>query len=273
MDCNFRMEDRKMLKISTVVVALNAERSIGQALESIRGFSDEAVVVDCGSADSTEKICLEKGARVIRKPWEGYARQKNFAVEQAACPWVFSLDADEEVSPELASEIQSLNEDTGFQGFRLPRRNHYFGRALLHGGQYPDFQLRLFRKDSGRFNDRPVHESVILDGKAGKLNSALEHYSYPTIADYFEKFGRYTELEAERLFAAGCSPGPVGLAGELAVRPCWKFIRRYFFKLGFLDGVPGFLAAAFGSFTMIAAQAKCWEKRRAARESEGSVNT
>ncbi|MBN2289713.1 MAG: glycosyltransferase family 2 protein [Candidatus Glassbacteria bacterium] len=258
-----------MLKISAVVISYNAGRSIRRTLESVRGLCVETLVVDSGSTDSTEAICRELGATFIRKPWEGYSRQKNFAVEQAAAPWVLSLDADEEVSAELAGEIRSLDEHTPYRGFLLPRRNHYFGRVLLHGGQYPDLQLRLFRKDSGRFNDRPLHESVVLDGPVGRLQGALEHYSYPTIADYFEKFHRYTELEAERLFAAGGCRGGAALFADLLARPCWKFIRRYFFKLGFLDGVPGLLAAAFGSFTMLVSHARCWEKRLASSHLSG----
>jgi len=262
-----------MLKISTVVIAFNAERSIGRALESVRSLSAETIIIDSGSTDHTAAICRELGAVVIQKPWEGYARQKNFAIEQASSPWILSLDADEEVSPELAAEIQSLDEDIPYQGFRLPRRNHYFGRALLHGGQYPDLQLRLFRKDSGRFNDRPLHESVILDGPVGRLNGVLEHYSYPTIADYFEKFGCYTELEAERIFAGGGCRSGFALPANLVIKPCWKFIRRYFFKLGFLDGIPGFLAAAFGSLTMVVSYARCWEKQRADSRAAGYRDT
>ena len=262
-----------MLKISTVIITFNAERSIKRALESVRSLSAEAVVVDCGSTDRTADICRELGAVVLSKPWEGYARQKNFAIEQASSPWILSLDADEQLSPELAAEVRNLDENTPHRGFRLPRRNHYFGRALLHGGQYPDLQLRLFRKDSGRFNDRPLHESVVLDGPAGRLSACLEHYSYPTIADYFEKFGRYTELEAERLFAAGGCRGGMGLLLNLLVKPCWKFIRRYFLKLGFLDGVPGFLAAALGSVTMLVSYARCWEMGHAASRAAGDRDT
>jgi len=258
-----------MLKISTVVIAFNAERSIVRMLESAHGLSAEILVVDSGSTDRTGDICRELGAVVIHKPWEGYARQKNFAIARAGSPWVLSLDADEEVSPELAAEIKSLDENTAFHGFRLPRRNHYFGRALVHGGQYPDLQLRLFRKDSGRFNDRPLHESVALEGPVGRLKGTLEHYSYPTLADYFEKFSRYTELEAERLFAAGAGRSRIALFGNLVVKPGWKFLRRYFFKLGFLDGMPGFLAAALGSLTMMVSQARCWEMRKAASRDSG----
>ena len=238
--------------------------TVRRALESVRGVCAETIVVDSGSTDSTVSICRELGARVIRKEWEGYSRQKNFAVEQAAGPWILSLDADEELSPGLAREIRGLDQNTAFHGFRLPRRNHYFGRILRFGGQFPDLQLRLFRKDSGRFNDRPLHESVVVRGPVGRLKGVLEHFSYPTIADYFAKFGRYTDLEAQRLLAESSPSSGTGLAVSLLVAPGWKFIRRYFFKLGFLDGVPGFLAAAFGSFTMLVSRAKCWEARRAA---------
>jgi glycosyltransferase involved in cell wall biosynthesis len=260
-----------MLKISAVMITCNAGRTIGRALESVRAVCAEAIVVDSGSTDSTVSICRELGAKVIQKQWEGYSRQKNFAVEQAACPWILSLDADEELTAELAQEIRGLDDDTAYDGFRMPRRNYYFGRALRFGGQFPDLQLRLFRKGSGRFNDRPLHESVEVKGAVGRLRGVLEHDSDPTLEDYFEKFGRYTELEAQRLLTEGHRPTGIGLVVGLVVAPFWKFVRRYFFKLGFLDGVPGLLAAALGSFTMIVSRAKCWEARRAASRAGGNA--
>ena len=250
-----------MLDLSVVIITLDAERVIGRTLESV-GFAREIVVVDSGSRDRTVEVCERFGARVIRRDWKGYGVQKNFAVEQAGSAWVLCLDADEVVSPELAAEIAALDEAAAWAGYRIPRLNHYFGRALHHGGQYPDLQLRLFRKGRGRFNLRPVHEAVELDGPAGRLKGELLHFSYATVDQYLEKFLRYTELEAQRLLESGEKPSAGRLISQLAVAPFAKFVRRYLFKLGFLDGLPGFLAAVFTSFTMIVGYARFWDKYR-----------
>jgi glycosyltransferase involved in cell wall biosynthesis len=247
------------MKVSVVMITLNAERTVAQALGST-AFAEETVVVDCGSTDRTLELCGRLGARVISHPWSGYGAQKNFAIGQARGPWILSLDADEVVSPRLAQAIESLDESTAFQGFRLARLNYYFGRPLRHGGQYPDWQLRLFRKTGGRFNERPVHESVSVAGPVGRLPGDLLHYSYPTLDDYFSRFARYTELDAARLLESGARPGPAGVLRWMILRPAWKFLWRYLLKLGFLDGVPGLLAALFNSFTMIVSYARFREK-------------
>jgi glycosyltransferase involved in cell wall biosynthesis len=250
-----------VLKISAVMITFNAQANLRQVLSSL-GFASEIVVVDGGSTDRTVEICREFGARVFTKAWSGYGAQKNYAIEQARHPWVLSIDADEVVSPELAREITALEESTPYAGFRIPRLNHYFTRPLYHGGQYPDLQLRLFRAGRGHYNMRPIHESVELDGSVGLLSGKILHYSYDTITDYFEKFARYTSLEAERLAAAGERPAAIRLALRIFLTPCWKFLWRYLFKLGFLDGTAGLLAALFNSFTMIVSYAKFWEIAR-----------
>ncbi len=248
-----------MLKISAVMITFNAQANLRQVLSAL-SFASEIVVVDNGSTDRTVEICREFGARVFTRGWSGYGAQKNFAAEQASHPWILSIDADEVVSPELVREISTLEENTPYAGFRIPRLNHYFGRPLYHGGQYPDLQLRLFRAGKGRYNHRPVHESVELEGPVSLLSGEILHYSYDTVADYFEKFERYTSLEAERLLATGERPSAIRLTLQMFLRPCWKFFWRYLFKLGFLDGTAGLLAALFNSFTMIVSYAKCWEK-------------
>ncbi len=252
-----------MKKLSVVMITLNAERTLGRCLASVQSLADEIVVVDCGSSDSTREIAAGYGARVIEHPWQGYGEQKNFAIEQAAGRWVLSLDSDELVSVELARSIASLPQEPPCDGYQLPRLNHYFGRPLHHGGQYPDFQLRLFRKSRGRFDTRPVHESVRLDGKVGRLKGDLIHYTYDTIEEYLQKFLAYTELEATRLLESGERPTAVRAMRKIICAPALKFTRRFLFKLGFLDGVPGLIAAAFGSITMSVSYARFWEKYRA----------
>lgn len=252
-----------MKKLSVVMITLNAERTLLRSLASVKNLAGEIVVVDSGSSDQTREIAEANGARVITHPWQGYGEQKNFAIEQTTGDWVLSLDADELVSGPLANSIESLAGEPPCDGYRLPRLNHYFGRPLYHGGQYPDFQLRLFRKSSGRFDTRPVHESLKIDGKVGRLQGDLIHFTYETIEEYFQKFLVYTELEATRLLQSGERPTTMRAIRKMFCTPALKFIRRYLFKLGFLDGVPGLIAAAFGSFTMSVSYARFWEKYKA----------
>lgn len=250
-------------KLSVVMITLNAERTLKRSLVSVQSLAGEIVVVDSGSSDRTREIAEKCGARVIEHPWRGYGAQKNFAIEQASGDWVLSLDADELVSGRLASSIDALPQEPPCDGYRLPRLNHYFGRPLRHGGQYPDLQLRLFRRSLGRFDTRPVHESLRLEGKVGRLEGDLIHYTYDTVEEYLQKFLSYTELEATRLLDAGERPSVLGAIRKMICAPALKFIRRYLFKLGLLDGVPGLIAAAFGSFTMSVSYARFWEKYRA----------
>ncbi len=245
------------------MITLNAERTLGRSLDSVTGLAGEIVIVDSGSSDRTLEIAAAHGARVISHPWRGYGAQKNFAIEQATGDWVLSLDADEVVSGPLARSLSELPQEPPCDGYRLPRLNHYFGRALHHGGQYPDLQLRLFRKSSGQFDTRPVHESLKIEGGVGRLDGDLIHYTYETIEEYLQKFLAYTELEAIRLLETGERPSTVRAIRKMLCAPALKFIRRYLFKLGFLDGIPGLIAAAFGSFTMSVSYARFWEKYRA----------
>ena len=252
-----------MKKISVVMITLDAARTLERSLNSVSRLADEIVVVDSGSSDSTAGIAAACGARVLDHPWQGYGAQKNYGIERAGNEWVLSLDADELVSDELARSIASLPDVPPCDGYRVPRLNHYFGRPLRHGGQYPDLQLRLFRKSRGRFDTRPVHESVRIEGKVGRLEGDLLHDTYESIEEYLRKFMDYTELEARRLLDSGERPTPLRAVRRMVCSPAVKFIRRYLFKLGFLDGVPGLIAAAFGSFTMSVSYARFWEKYRA----------
>lgn len=250
-----------MLQISAVIITLNAERRLRQVLSAL-DFADETIVVDSGSTDSTIEICRDFGVRLITREWEGYGRTKNHAIGLARSPWVLSVDADEVVSGELRREIEAIEPGARHAGFRIPRLNHYFGRALHHGGQYPDYQLRLFRAGHGRFNERPVHESLSVEGEVGTLGGPLLHYTYDTLEDYLDRFARYTRLEAIRLHGAGVRHGPAGLARGLLLRPARKFVWRYLCRRGFLDGVPGLLAALFNSMTIMVSHARLWELNR-----------
>ena len=149
-----------MNKISVAIITKNEEANIRGCLESVR-WADDVVVVDSGSTDQTLEICRQFPARIFAEEWKGFARQKNSAIAKTRHEWVLSLDADEVVGPELAREIQSLlMREPDFAGYQVPRMAHYLGRFLRHCW-YPDYKLRLFRKEVGRWSEHEVHETVV----------------------------------------------------------------------------------------------------------------
>lgn len=226
-----------MPRISTTVITYNEERNIERCLRSVAPFSDEILVVDSLSTDRTVDIAKDLGARVVTNPWPGYGRQKQFALENASHRWVFSIDADEAVSPELAAEIQAL--DFSREGYEVPRRVWYMDRWIRHGVWYPGYVLRLFNRDKGRFSEDIIHESARVSGSVGRLQNDLLHYSYRDVAHHRKKMNEFTTLAAEKMFARGRRAG----IGHVAALPFFEFVRAYFIKRGFLDGRAGLVVA------------------------------
>jgi glycosyltransferase involved in cell wall biosynthesis len=218
---------------------------------------DEIIVVDAGSQDKTLEIAREFTDRVTVRPWPGFAAQKNFAVAQASSEWILSIDADEEVSPELRAEIESaLAGGEVAAGYLVPRRNIFWDRWVRHGGLYPDWQLRLFRRGSGRFVDRAVHESVEVDGPVARLHGALVHRSYRDVAEFLERANRYSSLAADDLAREGCRIG----VRQLVLRPLGRFLGMYVWRLGFLDGWRGLLLAVLYAYYVFIRSVKVWER-------------
>ena len=245
-------------RLSVVVITLNEAERLRACLESA-AWADELVVVDAESQDKTVQIAREFTDRVLVRPWAGFAVQKNFAVAQATGDWILSLDADEEVPPELRAEIQALlGAEPAEDGYRVPRRNIFWGRWIRHGGLYPDWQLRLFRRGRGRFVERTVHESVRVEGRVGRLESPLVHRSYRDVADFLERADRYSTLAAAEWVRSGRRAG----VGDLVVRPAGRFLSMYVVRGGFLDGWPGFLLACLYAYYVFVRSAKVWEGAR-----------
>ena len=241
--------------ISVTIVAHNEAKRIGACIDSV-SWADEIVVVDAGSTDDTREICRKRGAQLIRHPWQGYAAQKNFALSQASHSWILSLDADECVSPELTAEILSvLSDDAPSEGYRIPRRNIFFGRWLRHGDLWPDYQLRLFRRDAGAFNEKSVHESVVVTGRVSVLSSPLEHYSYDSLFDFFQRQVKYAQLSAEDLASRGVQPG----IADFVIRPFWRFFKSYVLKMGLRDGLNGLWVSAGSAYYVFMRAAFLWE--------------
>jgi len=228
--------------LSIAIITLNEARNLPRTLESVRELG-EVIVVDSGSMDGTVKIAEQAGARVYSEPWRGFGAEKNSAIAKATGDWVLSLDADEEVSPELAREIRALLEgEPAFAAYRISRLNHFLGKPLRHGGYWPDEKLRLFRRGAASFEERPVHETMRTEGPAGRLKGHLIHHCYPTIDDYVEHMNRYSAIGAEALVATGkYRPGFLWLVWNAVLNPAATFLYNYIFRLGFLDGRAGLL--------------------------------
>jgi glycosyltransferase involved in cell wall biosynthesis len=253
-----------MSEISTIVITLNEERNIERCLKSVMPFSQEIVVVDSGSTDRTVEACREFATTVISHEWLGYGRQKRFALSNAKCPWVFSIDADEEVSTELCDEIQSL--DFASDGYKMPRRVRYLNRWIKHGGWYPGYVLRLFDRNKGRFTDEIIHESVELEGTVGRLRNDLYHYSYRDVAHHIEKMNEFTTLAAQKMFAQNRR----AQLHNIAVYPFFEFFKHFIVKRGFLDGLAGLTISSLHFYYVFLKYAKLYElrpnRRRAGRD-------
>ncbi|MFQ5692553.1 MAG: glycosyltransferase family 2 protein [Nitrospinota bacterium] len=246
---------RDGVRLSATVIAQNEAARIGDCLDGL-GWVDEVIVVDGGSTDGTRECARRRGARVLENPWPGYAAQKNFALENASHPWVLSLDADERVTDELRREIETLLEGgPDRDGYYIPRKNIFWGRWLRGRAFYPDYQMRLFRKGAGRFNDRSVHESVEIRGRTGRLRCALEHRSYEDVGDYLRRLDRYAALAASDLKRRGVRPR----WDHLCLRPPARFLRTYLLQRGFVDGVDGLIVSALDAFYVFAKYARLRE--------------
>ena len=244
-----------MEKLSAVIITLNEEDNIERCLRSL-DWVDEIVVVDSGSTDRTVELCKAHGARVIKTEWQGFGPTKHFAVEQATYDWILSIDADEQVTPELQEKIKSLLQKPDPRtAFRIKRRSFYLGRPIRYSGWQKDFPLRLFNRKFGNFNDKSVHESVVFDGRVEYIGEVLNHYTYPTISSHILKMDRYTNLSAQEQTGGATIASALFKAG-------FKFFKMYLLKLGILDGKTGFLLCFNSSFGIYLKYIKRWEKKR-----------
>ena len=247
-------------RLSVVVITRDEEERLRACLESA-AWADEIVVVDAESTDKTVSVARDFTDRVIVRPWPGYAAQKGFAADQATGDWILALDADERISPALREQIETvLRHDGPCDGYAVPRRNVFWGQWVRRGGMWPDWQLRLFRRGRGRFGQRAVHESVVVEGRVGRLPGHLEHFSYRDVDDFLARAERYSTLAAADWVRQG---RPVRPLLDLVLRPPARFVRMYVLQRGFLDGWRGFLLAALYAYYVFLRSAKVWEAARA----------
>lgn len=235
------------MSLSVCVICFNEEHNIRRCLKSA-AWADEIVAVDSMSEDKTVEIAKEYTDSVFQRPWSGYEDQKNFALSKARGDWIFSLDADEEITEALRNEIKAeINKTNAKDGYRIPRRSFYQGRWINHSGFYPDKQLRLFKRDRGHWTGGRVHERVEIQGSIGDLKNDLLHYPYKgVISGQLHTVNEFSGLIAEDMYERG-KRYHVSL---LLLRPLFKFVEVYLLKLGFLDGLAGFIIAASSAYAM-----------------------
>lgn len=250
----------EMLPISTVVIARNEEQNLRRCLASVHGWVSEIVVVLNDTTDASAAVAAGFDATVHHEAWRGYRDMKNLALDRARQPWVLSLDADEEVSPALRADIEAFfrrGETERFAGARFPRKVWFINRWILHGDWYPDHCLRLFRRDKARWGgDAIVHEKIEIDGPVATLGGELHHFSFPTLSSQVAKINRFADLFAEQQRTRG---GQFSLFTAI-FRSGWRFVRAYVFKLGFLDGYPGFYIACANAFGAFVRYSRLYEK-------------
>jgi glycosyltransferase involved in cell wall biosynthesis len=248
------------VKLTVTVITFNEAAHIAAALDSV-SWADEILVVDSRSTDGTPAIAERMGARVIARDWPGYSAQKNYAAEIASNDWILSLDADERVSSELATEIRdTLTHTPARQGYRIPRVTWYLGRWIRSTDWYPDYQLRLYDRRAGRWNERRVHESVRLQESPGILRHELQHFAYRDLSHHLATIDRYTTLAAEQLMADGRRTS----AFAAAVHAPSAFLRNYILRGGIRDGSAGLIVSILNSYYVFLKLAKLWELQHSA---------
>ena len=248
-----------MEKLSIVIITHNEADNIKDCLETVM-WADEIVVLDSFSEDETVQLCRQYTDKIFQSKFTDFSLQKNMVLGRASNEWVLSLDADERVTSQLKARIVSIiSEDSEeYAGYYVPRENYFFGKWIKHCGLYPDYVLRLFRRSKGRFQDKLVHESVILEGNAGYLGEPLEHYTYKSIDDFIKRMEHYAALSVKQMR----KEKKKSRWYNLMINPLAIFLKMYFLKKGFLDRSPGFIVCVLYTYYVFLKYAKSWEARK-----------
>ncbi|PSR54515.1 glycosyltransferase family 2 protein [Adhaeribacter arboris] len=248
------------VKLSVVIITFNEEKNIGRCLESVKKLADEIVIVDSFSTDNTSAICARYGVRFVSRAFSGYVDQKNFANSQAAFSHILSLDADEEVTPELEKSVLAIKENWQHAGYYLTRLTNYCGSWIRHGGWYPDKKLRLYNRDLGQWEGLLLHEvyQVKSGQTTGQLQGDLLHYSFHSLEDHLKQINHFTTIACQELKLQGKKPG----LWPLLVKPPFKFFQMYLLKMGWRDGFAGFCVAVLSAYAVFAKYAKLYLANR-----------
>lgn len=248
----------KKLPISICIIAYNEEKNIGDCLKSVINQAGQVVVLDAGSTDQTsEQVSQFPGVDLVTSENNSNLnvnKMKSFA--SATQDWIFYLDADERLTPQLWEEMEQAVQNEVYNGYRVGRKNIYFGKWLRYGGQYPELQPRLFRRGKGKFAMKHVHEFLEINGQVGDLKEPFIHLSYPTVEQYFKKFAFYNSFQAEKWAEEGVRWSLKNHLKYGFIRPFARFVQKYFLKLGFLDGFVGFVVCFMQGVGELAAYLK-----------------
>jgi glycosyltransferase involved in cell wall biosynthesis len=248
------------MKLSITCIGHNEAYHLKELLPELLKWGDEVIYVDCESDDGSFELAESLGCRVFRRPNNMNLNvNKSYAMEQATGDWIFYVDPDERFERELIDEVKQTLSVTTASAFKLSRKNHFFGQWLQHGGQFPDTQLRLFKKGQGHFPNEHVHESLKIDGTIGSLKNPMLHYPYLTISQFLKKMDFYSTFEAKHLYEQGVRPSFKNCFYYLWYKPKTRFLRRWIVKGGFRDGIPGFFAALFDAIGWMLRYFKLWE--------------
>jgi glycosyltransferase involved in cell wall biosynthesis len=244
-----------MEKVSAVIITLNEEKNIERCLNSLIGLADEIIVIDSFSTDSTPQICKNLPIRFEQHKWMGYSQTKNFGNQLASYDYILSLDADEEISPELRSSILSAKKLFTFDAYRFNRRTNYCGKWINHSGWYPDSKIRLWNKRRGEWLG-DIHESVVLDHncKIGFLKGNLLHFSFFSINEHLNQISKFSSIKADSWFAQGKKTN----LWKMFWSPFFKFFRDFIIRGGFRDGILGFIICANSAHSRFIFQSKLW---------------
>jgi len=251
------MPDGRAPTVSALVVARDEAANLADCLASLAWADERVVVVDAASRDSTGRLAEAVAEKVVVRAFDDFAGQRNASLAEASGDWVLAVDADERATPELAAEVRRAIATGVHSGYRVPIRSVVLGRSFRYSGTQHDRPLRLFRRDRGRWVGE-VHETVELDGTAGRLAAHLTHRTIPDMETFLRKIDRYTTLEAARFQREGARFRPI----DVTVRPVWTFAKLYLGKQGFRDGLEGL---AFCALSGLSVAVRHWKHRELTR--------
>ncbi len=254
--------ENKKLPLSVIIITKNEEERLPHCLKSVN-FAEDIVVVDAGSQDRTIEIAKSFGCRVFIEKWKGYGPQKQSALEKTYYKWVLSLDADERIPPETAQIISQVIQAPKAQAYSFLRKNFFHGKWIKYCGWWPDRVIRLFEKGHGKFEGM-VHETWVTEGKIIELKASIEHYSYENYSQMLKKLDEYSSTRARELYDKGIR---VNLLTPF-LHGGWMFIRSYFLKLGFLNGLDGFVISFMNAGSSFFKYAKLLELQKYARSTK-----
>jgi len=246
------------MKLTVIILTHNSSGLILDCLNSVK-IADEIIIVDDNSTDETLELAEPFQPKIIRHQLISYSKQRNLALKQVRSDWVLFIDSDERMSGQLYREIKTKIADSNYSAYRMKRLNYFFGRAIKHGGYWPDWQTRLFKlKDFQKFTGA-VHETPHFSGSLGSLENHLTHFSHRNLAEGLEKSLIWTKKEAEEFIKANHPPITWWRIVKVMV---WEFCFRYFKKLGFLDGYVGFIESLIQAINRFFVYQQVWEMQQ-----------